>query len=79
MPSGTTSSKEDESESLVRGDWGHVGPSADSAVTAVVSADTLAEGGGGTTVGAASGLSCVPGSLNAKSQQCSLRRARPSW
>ena len=45
MPSGTTSSKEDESESLVRGDWGLVGPSADSAVTAVVSADTLAEGG----------------------------------
>ena len=43
--SGTTSSKEDESESLVRGDWGLVGPSADSAVTAVVSADTLAEGG----------------------------------
>ena len=65
MPSGTTSSKEDESESLVRGD-GHVGPSADSAVTAVVSADTLAEGGGGTTVGAASGLSCVPGSLNVR-------------
>ena len=37
VPSGTTLSKEDESESLVRGDWGHVGPSADSAVTAVVS------------------------------------------
>ena len=39
--SGTTSSKDDESESLL----GLVGPSADSAVTAVVSADTLAEGG----------------------------------
>ena len=66
MPSGTTSSKEDESESLVRSDWGLVGPSADSAVTAVVSADTLAEGGGGKTAGAASWPSCVPGSLNAK-------------
>ena len=45
MLSGTTSSKDDESESLVRGDWGLVGLSADSAVTVVVSADTLAEGG----------------------------------
>ena len=45
MLSGTTSSKEDESESLVHSDWGLVGPSAHSAVTAVVSADTLAEGG----------------------------------
>ena len=43
MLSGTTSSKDDESESLVRGDWGLGCPSADSA--AVVSADTLAEGG----------------------------------
>ena len=62
MLSGTTSSKDDKSESLVQGDWGLAGPSADSAVTVVVPADFQR----GKTAEAASLPSCVPGSLNAK-------------